>query len=90
MLFLCFELTYINTRTDRKKALEHHPDKTGGHDDTMFKAVNKAFEVLSDERKKRAYDSMDAEFEDEVPNVSSMDPAKFFEVFGPIFQRWSK
>lgn len=39
----------------RKKALEHHPDKTGG-DDTKFKEVNEAYEVLGNDDKRKAYD----------------------------------
>ena len=40
----------------RKKAKETHPDKNGG-DDSKFKQVNEAYEVLSDETKKSNYDN---------------------------------
>jgi DnaJ-class molecular chaperone len=37
-------------------ALKYHPDKSGG-DDTKFKEINGAYEVLSDPVKKRDYDN---------------------------------
>ena len=39
----------------RRKAVEHHPDKTGG-DDTQFKEINEAYEVLKDQQKRQRYD----------------------------------
>lgn len=39
----------------RRKAVEHHPDKTGG-DDSGFKEVNEAYEVLKDSSKRQRYD----------------------------------
>lgn len=39
----------------RRKAIEHHPDKTGG-DDKAFKEINEAYEVLKDSSKRQRYD----------------------------------
>jgi molecular chaperone DnaJ len=39
----------------RRKAIEHHPDKTGG-DDVAFKEINEAYEVLKDQQKRQRYD----------------------------------
>lgn len=38
----------------RKKAVEHHPDKGG--DETKFKEINEAYEVLKDSSKRQRYD----------------------------------
>eukprot|EP00049_Salpingoeca_infusionum_P005697 m.95487 g.95487 ORF g.95487 m.95487 type:complete len:125 (+) comp13058_c0_seq20:542-916(+) len=41
----------------RRLALRHHPDKCDGQDDgEMFKLINEAYEVLSDDEKRRTYD----------------------------------
>ncbi len=40
----------------RKKAQQYHPDKPDG-DEAKFKAVNEAYSVLSDEKKKQQYDT---------------------------------
>lgn len=39
----------------KKKALEHHPDKGG--DEEVFKKVSNAYNVLSDDEKKKNYDT---------------------------------
>ena len=39
----------------RKLALQYHPDKNNG-DDSKFKEVNEAYQVLSDEKKRAQYD----------------------------------
>jgi len=40
----------------RKLAHKYHPDKGGG-DDSKFKEVNEAYQILSDDRKRAEYDS---------------------------------
>lgn len=40
----------------RKLALKFHPDKTGG-DEKKFKEINEAYQILSDERKRKEYDT---------------------------------
>lgn len=39
----------------RKLAHQHHPDK-GGKDDTRFKEINEAYQVLGDQKKRQTYD----------------------------------
>ncbi len=39
----------------RRMAVEHHPDKAGG-DETKFKEINEAYEVLKDSSKRQRYD----------------------------------
>lgn len=42
-------------RAYRKLAMQHHPDKHGG-DDSKFKEIGEAYDVLRDEKKRAAYD----------------------------------
>jgi len=46
----------------RKLAHQHHPDKKGG-DETKFKELNEAFQVLGDETKRKQYDQFGADFQ---------------------------
>ncbi len=39
----------------RRLAVQHHPDKEGG-DETKFKEINEAYEVLKDDSKRKRYD----------------------------------
>lgn len=43
-------------RAYRRLAHDHHPDKGGGNE-TKFKEINEAYQVLSDAQKKAAYDA---------------------------------
>ncbi len=44
-------------RAYRKLAHQHHPDKPGG-DETRFKEINEAYQVLSDADKRKQYDML--------------------------------
>ncbi|XP_049849217.1 dnaJ homolog subfamily C member 2-like [Schistocerca gregaria] len=77
----------------RKKALLCHPDKSSDKDDTLFKAVNRAWSILGDDHKRRQYDSSEP-FDDRIPNAGSIgSDREFYAVFGVVFKRnakWSK
>ena len=47
----------------RKLALKHHPDKTGG-DDSKFKEINEAYQILSNDQKRQEYDTYGRVFSD--------------------------
>lgn len=46
----------------RKKAHEHHPDKAGGNAE-KFKEINEAYQVLSNEERRKKYDQFGTTFE---------------------------
>lgn len=56
----------------RKMAVEHHPDKGG--DAEKFKDVQKAYEILSDDRKRMIYDQTGQESNDAVQDFSDGIP----------------
>lgn len=39
----------------KKQSMQHHPDRTGG-DDSKFKEINEAYQVLSNKEKRQMYD----------------------------------
>lgn len=51
----------------RKKAQSSHPDKEGG-DEELFKAVQKAYEILSDANKRKHYDETGEESKGNLNN----------------------
>ncbi|KAL7635845.1 UNVERIFIED_CONTAM: hypothetical protein RMT77_013662 [Armadillidium vulgare] len=82
----------------RSMVLKHHPDKRKGageeirEDDDYFTCITKAYEIIGVPSKRRAYDSVDSEFDNEIPTPNAVKKKDFFEVFGPVFERnarWS-
>lgn len=67
----------------RKLAKEHHPDKGG--DETLFKEISEAYEVLSDNDKKAKYDR----FGHADDNRGSYDDmhSGFHDMFGQFFRQ---
>ncbi|KAK8753069.1 hypothetical protein OTU49_002349 [Cherax quadricarinatus] len=85
-------------RAYRMMVLRHHPDKRRGageeirDDDDYFTCITKAYEILGDPVKRRSWDSIDSEFDDDVPVVNNYNKTNFFEVFTPVLERnarWS-
>lgn len=85
-------------RAHRMMVLRHHPDKRRGageeirDDDDYFTCITKAYEILGDPLKRRSWDSVDPEFDDDVPSVSANNKSNFFKVFTPVLERnarWS-
>lgn len=78
--------------------LRHHPDKRKGQgeninpDDDYFTCITRAYEFLGNPPKRRSYDSIDPNFNDDLPTQSEVEK-NFFEVLGPCFKlnsRWSE
>lgn len=81
-----------------KAVLMYHPDKAqfktsdGKEDRTVFLKIQEAFNVLSNETKRRAYDSQ-LPFDESIPTEEKVQkalakgPHKFFKLFAPVFQR---
>ncbi|MFA5927030.1 MAG: DnaJ domain-containing protein [Patescibacteria group bacterium] len=81
----------------RKLALQHHPDRGGGKEaEEKFKAINNAYEVLSDPQKRAQYDRFgDAAFNGAGQGAGGFDFSgfqrgssdfSFFGGFGDIFE----
>ncbi|KAM7316014.1 hypothetical protein ACRRTK_024694 [Alexandromys fortis] len=76
--------------------LKHHPDKrkAAGEpikegDNDYFTCITKAYEMLSDPAKRRAFNSVDPTFDNSVPSRSEAKD-NFFQVFSPVFERNSR
>lgn len=51
-----------------------------------------ANDILSDPKRRRAYDSIDPTFDNAIPSVSQQSKENFFQVFHSVFEenaRWS-
>lgn len=70
--------------------LRHHPDKkaaAGGiDDDSFFKCIQKATEVLLDPIKRRQFDSVDEGANVEPPTKKETLQGNFYKQWGPVFQ----
>ncbi len=71
-------------RAFRKLAHKYHPDKDGG-DESRFKEVNEAYQVLSDEKKRQQYDRFGQTFEGAGQQYANMNWEDFMGQFGDIF-----
>ena len=81
--------------------LQYHPDKQTNRpasagrleEDPVFLAIQKAYSTLSDETKRRGYDSTFS-FNDDVPSgreeFNEMTGKTFYSVYGPVFKRNSR
>ncbi|KAF9888908.1 hypothetical protein FE257_008278 [Aspergillus nanangensis] len=77
-------------RAHRKKVLRHHPDKKAAlgdrdENDSFFKCIQKATEVLSDPVRRRQFDSVDEAAEVEPPTKKEATGSKFFKLWRPVF-----
>lgn len=76
-------------RANRKKVLKHHPDKRaaigGTEDDSFFKCIQKATEILLDPTKRRQFDSVDEEANVDPPSKKESKSASFFKLWNPVF-----
>jgi len=75
------------TTKDRKMVLLYHPDKNKEVTDEAFKKVQKAYDTLSDDRKKRIYDSQE---DTDVRIPTKIEADDFYTTFRPIFERFAK
>jgi curved DNA-binding protein len=64
----------------RKQARQHHPD--AGGDESKFKEINEAYEVLSDEKKKALYDQYGTANENQIPWGGAGGAASWADIFG--------
>lgn len=75
----------------RKRILNHHPDKkTNPQDDSFFKCIQHAWEILSDPVTRRQWDSVDPQFDDFIPAAKTLKGKAFYEVYGPVFEKESR
>jgi DnaJ family protein C protein 2 len=82
----------------RKKVLKHHPDKRKAlgeevkADDDYFTCITMAYETLGNPSRRRSYDSVDPEFDNNIPGGAELKK-DFYEVFSYYFDlntRWSE
>ena len=76
-------------RAHRKKVLKHHPDKRAAvgsaEDDSFFKCIQKANEILLDPVKRRQFDSVDEGANVPPPTKKQAQKGNFFKLWNPFF-----
>lgn len=74
----------------RKKVLRHHPDKKTAKglsdDDSFFKCLQRAHEILSDPVKRRQFDSVDEAADVDEPTKKEVQKRGFFKMWNPVFE----
>ncbi|XP_058125229.1 dnaJ homolog subfamily C member 2 isoform X2 [Anopheles ziemanni] len=79
-------------RAYRKIVLKHHPDKRKGlgeevkQDDDYFHCITMAYETLGTLKNRRAFDSIDPEFDDTLPTQSEVEK-DFYGSLRDVFKR---
>jgi DnaJ family protein C protein 2 len=72
--------------TDRMKVLKHHPDKRRAagekiiEADDYFTCITMAWEMLKTPNMRRAFDSVDPEFDDDIPTANEAGKEGFYKV----------
>lgn len=64
----------------RKLARKHHPD--AGGDEAKFKEINEAYEVLSDDKKRKLYDQYGTANENQIPQGWGGGSVNVGDIFG--------
>ncbi|KAL1398986.1 hypothetical protein pipiens_008550 [Culex pipiens pipiens] len=96
------KMRFVATEDDIKRAyrkivLKHHPDKRKGkgedvkQDDDYFHCITMAYETLGTLKNRRAFDSVDPEFDDTLPSQNEVKK-DFFKSLSDVFKRnarWS-
>jgi|SRR5688500_16458227 molecular chaperone DnaJ len=73
-------------RAYRKLAMDYHPDRNPSGDTAeKFKEINRAYEVLSDDQKRQAYDRFGHAGVEGGAGGAGFDGSTHFEGFGDIF-----
>ncbi|KAJ5110423.1 hypothetical protein N7532_000958 [Penicillium argentinense] len=77
-------------KAHRKKVLRHHPDKKAAmgksdENDSFFKCIQKATELLLDPTRRRQFDSVDEGAEIDPPSKKAAQK-DYFKAWGPVFE----
>ena len=76
--------TPTNTKSSSSSSSSSSSTTTDEKTDPLFLAIRTAYEVLSNEEKRRTYDSQ-FEFDDSIPTGN--EKGDFFTIYGPVFER---